>query len=214
MNMRDRISAATHRWLCACLLAGCGVASPLGTDAPDGEADAGAGVNLHDAPFPDATPPRPDAGDDVAANTGSGSRRRPACGMGSDCDPTDLGGESCASLGLGGGMLLCDPTSCTFVLSLCLGLGTDIPRLGPPCGTGPGCDPADLGDASCDSLGLGEGVLSCDPLTCMFDTSMCERPGSGMGGTTGAFGGGGFLGGLFGTGGVSGGAAGSDAGPP
>lgn len=184
--MSARNSVGMRLWMCVSLLAACGVGSPLATGSPVGEADAGtiAGEQDAAASHPSATSGDKDKDKDGAESTGSASTRgRGACGTGGNCDPIDLGGESCESLGLGGGMLLCDPTSCTFVVSLCVGLGTEIPRLGPPCGTGPGCDPADLGDNSCESLGLGAGVLSCDPLTCMFDTSMCERLGTGVGGT-------------------------------
>jgi len=46
------------------------------------------------------------------------------------------------------------------------------------CGDGvisPGeqCDGADLQNFDCMSLGLSGGTLSCDPMTCTFDTSMC-----------------------------------------
>jgi hypothetical protein len=58
-----------------------------------------------------------------------------------------------------------------------------------PCGNGGSCDPNNLGGASCTSLGLGAGTLVCDPLTCMYDTSMCHlstgAAGSGGGGTGG-----------------------------
>ncbi len=55
------------------------------------------------------------------------------------------------------------------------------------CGDGqvsPGeqCDGADLQGFDCASLGLGTGTLSCDPVMCTFDTSMCE---SDTGGTSG-----------------------------
>jgi hypothetical protein len=56
----------------------------------------------------------------------------------------------------------------------------------PGCGNGaidPGeqCDGADLQGFDCVSLGLGGGVLACDPITCTFDTSMC-MPGGGTSG--------------------------------
>jgi hypothetical protein len=35
------------------------------------------------------------------------------------------------------------------------------------------CDGLDLQGFDCGSLGLGGGVLSCDPVTCTFDTSRC-----------------------------------------
>lgn len=181
--------------LCAWLV-GCGVTSPLSPTPAGGEATTadGAKGGANDAATPDA-----DAGnaptrvEDASTSTAdspdaSATVERPPCGGGAGCDPHDFGGESCESLGLGEGELLCDPTSCTIIVALCKGLGTETPRLGPPCGTGPGCDPADLGDETCATLGMGAGVLACDPVTCMFDTSMCSGGGGG-GGTGGGTGG-------------------------
>ncbi|MDH5672151.1 MAG: hypothetical protein OEZ06_08380 [Myxococcales bacterium] len=120
----------------------------------------------------------------------------PPCGTGLGCDPTDLGGESCQSMGLGEGRLLCNPVSCTFEVALCSGGGGSA-----PCGTGPGCNPANLGGASCGSLAQGVGTLLCDPETCTFDTSLCS---GGTGTGTGAVAGtdllSGLLGGFFGGG--------------
>jgi hypothetical protein len=50
---------------------------------------------------------------------------------------------------------------------------------GPDCGDGivdPGeqCDGDDLQGFDCESLGLGGGVLTCDPEQCTLDTSMCD----------------------------------------
>lgn len=42
------------------------------------------------------------------------------------------------------------------------------------------CDGADLQGFDCRSLGLGGGTLACDPVMCVFDTSMC-MPGGGTG---------------------------------
>ncbi len=44
------------------------------------------------------------------------------------------------------------------------------------------CDGTDLQGFSCMSLGLNGGTLSCDSVTCTFDTSMCM---STSGGTSG-----------------------------
>jgi hypothetical protein len=43
---------------------------------------------------------------------------------------------------------------------------------------GEDCDGDDLQDETCESLGEGTGTLSCDPVTCTFDTSMCSGNGS------------------------------------
>lgn len=107
----------------------------------------------------------------------------PACGdssidPGEQCDGADLQGFDCVSLGLGDGTLSCDPLTCTFDTSQCGLVGN--------CGNGvinPGeqCDGADRQGFDCASLGLGGGVLGCDPITCTFDTSMC-MPGGGTSG--------------------------------
>lgn len=65
--------------------------------------------------------------------------------------------------------------------------GDDNGDGGGGCGNGmvsPGeqCDGADLQGFDCNSLGLNGGSLSCDPVTCTFDTSMC---GSSSGGSSG-----------------------------
>lgn len=36
------------------------------------------------------------------------------------------------------------------------------------------CEAADLGGESCATLGMGQGPLACDPLTCQFDLSACD----------------------------------------
>jgi hypothetical protein len=61
--------------------------------------------------------------------------------------------------------------------------GTDTDELKPPCGNGGICDPQDLGGETCPGLGMGDGTLACDPVTCTYDTSMCEgSTGTGNGG--------------------------------
>lgn len=96
------------------------------------------------------------------------------------CDGADLQGFDCDALGLANGVLACDPTTCTFDTSGCAaGNGS--------CGDGavdPGeqCDGANLQGFDCASLGLGGGVLACDPVICTFDTSMCNPGGGGTGG--------------------------------
>ncbi|MCX4241954.1 hypothetical protein [Paraliomyxa miuraensis] len=114
-------------------------------------------------------------GTTTGGTTGGG----PGCGNGAidpgeQCDGLDLQGFDCASLGLGGGVLACDPITCTFDTSMCVPMGN--------CGNGvidPGeqCDGLDLQGFDCASLGLGGGVLACDPMMCTFDTSMCMPAG-------------------------------------
>ncbi|HET6584192.1 MAG TPA: hypothetical protein VFG69_12105 [Nannocystaceae bacterium] len=74
-----------------------------------------------------------------------------------------------------GGMATTGPASSTGAAGSEGGNGT--------CGDGaisPGeqCDGADLQNFDCMSLGLSGGTLSCDPMTCTFDTSMCMSMGS------------------------------------
>jgi hypothetical protein len=59
----------------------------------------------------------------------SGSGTTGLCGNntidpGEDCDGTELGGETCESLGEGTGTLGCDPMTCTYDTSMCTGNGS------------------------------------------------------------------------------------------
>ena len=51
--------------------------------------------------------------------------------------------------------------------------------------SGEQCDGIALNNATCASLGLGMGLLSCNPQTCQYDTSMCMQGAgaTGMGGS-------------------------------
>jgi hypothetical protein len=119
---------------------------------------------------------------DTATSTTTGDG--PSCGnglidLGEQCDGADVQGFDCFSLGLGAGVLGCEPGLCTFDTSGC-------GPMGGVCGDGvvdPGeqCDGANLQGFDCASLGLGGGVLACDPIICVFDTSMC-MPGGGTSG--------------------------------
>ena len=103
----------------------------------------------------------------------------PQCGNniaeeGETCDGTDLKGKSCESLGLGDGVLACRADCSGFEVSECMSE--------PQCGNniaeeGEACDGADLRGQTCESLGLGDGVLACDPDTCQIDTSGCTGEG-------------------------------------
>lgn len=57
--------------------------------------------------------------------------------------------------------------------------------------SGEQCDGAMLGaTGTCMAMGMGMGVLTCDPMTCRYDTSMCNSSmmtgGTGGGGTGGS----------------------------
>lgn len=208
---RTRARAAS--WLLCVWLGGCSETSLLGLTPTDNEAPmSDAGGRDEDDPSDEhvPSPPPPE------------QKSKVPCGYGGDCDPRDLGGETCNTLGLGEGQLLCDPVTCTYSLAFCGGLPREQSQ-NRPCGTGPGCDPDDLGGQSCQSLGLAAGVLGCDPQTCELDTSLCgvtfgapidEDAGTGPeddagtpttfggfgGGNFGGFGGGNAGGGFFGGG--------------
>lgn len=100
-------------------------------------------------------PPMPTCGDGVAEGKEA-------------CDGSDLGGQTCASLGLDQGILSCTP-SCAFDFSGCM------PNP-PVCGNGmaqaaEACDGNDLRGATCTLFGR-SGTLSCAS-TCTFDFSSC-----------------------------------------
>jgi len=68
------------------------------------------------------------SGSSGTSGTGSGTTSS-LCGnntidQGEDCDGTDLGGETCESLGEGTGELGCDPVMCTYDTSMCTGNGS------------------------------------------------------------------------------------------
>lgn len=99
----------------------------------------------------------------------------PICGNGVTegdevCDGEDLGGETCESLGLIGGTLLCRD-DCT---------GYDVSRCDnePECGNNvaeerEACDGHDLRGETCESLGLMGGVLLCREDCTGYDVSGC-----------------------------------------
>ena len=110
----------------------------------------------------------PDAGKPVTGKQDGSTG--PVCGDGQidgseKCDGSNLGGQSCGSLGFSGGTLSCNNT-CQFNTSGCT-----------KCGDGKisgseKCDGAALGGQSCKSLGFSGGTLSCHG-NCQFNTSSC-----------------------------------------
>lgn len=107
---------------------------------------------------------------DIATGCGDG-----AVDPGELCDGDDLQEFSCRAFGYAGGDLACRE-DCTFDTSFCVGSDSDS---GDACGDGevnPGeqCDGDDLQGFTCEALGLGGGVLTCDFIMCTFDTSMCN----------------------------------------
>lgn len=64
-------------------------------------------------------------GASTALGNSSQNSNLAACGsMTKPCDPNNLGGQTCSSLGAGSGTLLCDPVTCSFDRSMCTGTGT------------------------------------------------------------------------------------------
>jgi hypothetical protein len=113
-----------------------------------------------------------DADSDPAESSGGA----PVCGDDTKdptepCDGTDVGAQTCAGLGLGGGTLGCLPDCSDFDTAGCMAVAM--------CGnaTKEGteqCDGADLGGQSCATLGFDMGVLACTA-TCQFDTAGCSN---------------------------------------
>lgn len=99
-----------------------------------------------------------------------------------DCEGENLAGQSCESLGFLSGTLACDGT-CHFDKSQCVAPGckNGVKEPGEDCEYSGAT--ADLGGATCGSLGFVEGVgeVRCSPESCTFDTSECKQPGCGNG---------------------------------
>ena len=59
-----------------------------------------------------------------SSSSSSSSSNLAACGsMTKPCDPNNLGGQTCSSLGAGSGTLMCDPVTCSYDRSMCTGTG-------------------------------------------------------------------------------------------
>lgn len=70
-----------------------------------------------------------DGGSSDGSGGGTGSGGGSTCGNGTldateQCDGTNLGGETCESLGEGTGTLACDPVMCTYDTSMCTGMSS------------------------------------------------------------------------------------------
>jgi len=107
----------------------------------------------------------------------TGCSAPPACGdnvrnqLFEVCDGTDLAAQSCETQGFATGTLACSNDCLTFDVSSCNAAAT--------CGDGEinqpneSCDLSDFNGATCESLGLGGGQLSCSS-DCNMDTSQCD----------------------------------------
>lgn len=87
------------------------------------------------------------------------------------CDASDLGGNTCESVGLSGGELAC-AADCTFDTTACTECGDGL--IDP----GEACDSSDLGGDTCESLGFDSGSLLCSP-ECTLDVTGCVGCGNG-----------------------------------
>lgn len=95
--------------------------------------------------------------------------------FGEDCEGDDLAGETCQTLGLGAGTLACRAT-CRFDVTGCEAqaiCGDGVLQVA----AGEACDGTELGDETCEGLGLGTGTLQC-AADCTFDTSACGATGA------------------------------------
>lgn len=111
--------------------------------------------------------------DDAPAESSGGA---PVCGDDTKdptemCDGTDVGAQTCAGLGLGGGTLGCLPDCSALDTAQCMSAAT--------CGNAikegtEQCDGADVGGMTCATLGFDMGVLACSA-TCQFDTTGCSN---------------------------------------
>jgi len=86
------------------------------------------------------------------------------------CDGSDLGGQSCSTIGLGftGGSLACKPASCTWDTSKCTTCGNGVIE------TGEDCDLTSFpaSKAKCEDYGRNGGSLICTN-TCKVDLALC-----------------------------------------
>ena len=113
-------------------------------------------------------------GDPDPTGDGDGDPGGAVCGnnskeAGEFCDGSDLDGETCESLGYGGGTLTCRTDCSAFDISGCT---VDT------CGNGvldegELCDGLELQGQTCEIIGFGGGQLGCSPNCLSFDTSNC-----------------------------------------
>jgi cysteine-rich repeat protein len=94
---------------------------------------------------------------------------------GEECDSDDLDGETCVSLGYGGGSLSCTD-GCTYSTLLCQGSLCGDGRIT----AGEQCDGENLNDRTCMQLGYDGGTLACSA-QCQLDVTGCSGEGCGDG---------------------------------
>jgi len=109
-----------------------------------------------------------DSGGNLNNNT-SGMCGNDILEAGEDCDGSDIGPSTCATLGLGGGTLACTG-ACAYDTSGCTNQAV--------CGNGAleypeTCDSTNLGGMACTDVGFGGGTLACLSDCTDYDTSGC-----------------------------------------
>jgi hypothetical protein len=105
-----------------------------------------------------------------ANNAGQSFTMQTLCGddsiaQGEECDGTNLGGATCASLGFAKGKVSCD--QCHFDTRQCSFCGND------EINGDEECDGVELGDRTCETLGLTGGTLACTD-KCTLTTAGCD----------------------------------------
>jgi hypothetical protein len=105
---------------------------------------------------------------DCGARCGDGARN-----AGEACDGSDFGDDTCTARGYYGGTLRCSEDCQTVSEDQCLGRCGDGTKDAPEaCDPGDGVLPADLGGATCETLGYHPGTLACSD-DCHFDPTGC-----------------------------------------
>lgn len=104
------------------------------------------------------------------SNGGAGATLPTSCGdgtigAGEECDGTDFGGKTCASLGFARGTLAC--VQCHIDTGGCSVCGNG------KINGGEQCDGMDLGGRTCQALGFTGGTLGCTD-TCRLSTAGCD----------------------------------------
>lgn len=105
-----------------------------------------------------------------ANGDGVGDACESGCGNGvidgaEQCDSSNLGGETCLTLGFDGGVLSCR-SDCTLNTSACRVCGNGVREAGEE------CDGGSLGGASCGDLGCTSGAVTCTA-SCSLDYGGC-----------------------------------------
>jgi hypothetical protein len=145
-------------------------ASSVGDSSGGAESESGTGEGEAGSSEGEAS-----SGGGAESSPADSSGGAPICGDGvmdptEMCDGDDVGDQSCAGLGLGGGPLSCLPDCSNFDTTGCMNQSQ--------CGNGSKdgveqCDGVDLGGQSCMTLGFDQGALTCTA-ACTFNTAGCS----------------------------------------